>query len=80
LYGVGFGAALLGVGAYAAIDRTRKRKPATPHRCVACHIEMSSAEDFCPTCRHEAAEAVRRAAAVERALAAADTPFPVKRA
>ncbi|MBM3773412.1 MAG: hypothetical protein FJW27_19405 [Acidimicrobiia bacterium] len=62
---------LSGAGAWGLIARRRVSKPAL----VFCRVcgEVAQAGDLCATCRHEAAEAQRRASA-ERAEPTASTP------
>lgn len=55
------GLAAIGVAVVGAVLRaTRPRRP--PRQCRICGLDVLDS-DLCPTCRHEAAEALRRAAA-----------------
>jgi hypothetical protein len=69
--------ATLGVAGVGLVMANKKVRPQAPRVCRACGTGVEGAGDLCVPCRHEAAEALRRAASerAERARSA-DDPDP----
>ena len=69
--------ATLGVASVGLVVANKKVRPQAPRVCRACGTGVEGAGDLCVPCRHEAAEALRRAASerAERARSA-DDPDP----
>lgn len=63
IFGAGAALAAVIVGALAFRTLTKRRHAAQKRICRSCGADMPDSGALCPSCRHEAAEAMRRAAA-----------------